>query len=417
MAETKKGKKVKNNDTVSVEEKDTKKKSVPKKETKNETTTKVTKKEENKEVKEVVEEVKKPSKKKKSFRKKLYLDFNVRFIANAVILLLCVVGLVSSIFMAFRVTKNEIIQYRENSNVDYKVYLKKNDFYEKPFLNKDMVYVASLIDKIAINFDYNFKVNEKSDIDFKYNIVAKLLITSQNNSKVFYEKDYTLVEEVTKDMISEKEFNINEDVTIDYSFYNNLANQFKSNYAVSTISYLDVCLQVVERSKESNFYELRNSNRTVLSIPISEQEVNINLDNKKVNDEKQIVSKARLIVRDQRYLFVGGVFLLLICIFVIRIIRKASAMTTKVSHYDRYINRLLRSYDRIIVNVKTPPRLEDYNVIKVESFEELIDVRDNTKEPIKYFVITEHQKSEFFVTNNNDLYLYVVKEIDLKHKK
>ena len=417
MAETKKGKKVKKNDTVSVEEKDTKKKSVPKKETKNKTTTKVTKKEENKEVKEVVEEVKKPAKKKKSFRKKLYLDFNVRFIANAVILLLCVVGLVCSIFMAFRVTKNEIIQYRENSNVDYKVYLKKNDFYEKPFLNKDMVYVASLIDKIAINFDYNFKVNEKSDIDFKYNIVAKLLITSQNNSKVFYEKDYTLVEEVTKDMISEKEFNINEDVTIDYSFYNNLANQFKSNYAVSTISYLDVTLQVVERSKDSNFYELRNSNRTVLSIPISEQEVNINLDNKKVNDEKQIVSKARLIVRDQRYLFVGGVFLLLICIFVIRIIRKASAMTTKVSRYDRYINRLLRSYDRIIVNVKTPPRLEDYNVIKVESFEELIDVRDNTKEPIKYFVITEHQKSEFFVTNNNDLYLYVVKEIDLKHKK
>ena len=417
MAETKKGKKVKKNDTVSVEEKDTKKKSVPKKETKNKTTTKVTKKEENKEVKEVVEEVKKPAKKKKSFRKKLYLDFNVRFIANAVILLLCVVGLVCSIFMAFRVTKNEIIQYRENSNVDYKVYLKKNDFYEKPFLNKDMVYVASLIDKIAINFDYTFRVNEKSDIDFKYNIVAKLLITSQNNSKVFYEKDYTLVEEVTKDMISEKEFNINEDVTIDYSFYNNLANQFKSNYAVSTISYLDVTLQVVERSKDSNFYELRNSNRTVLSIPISEQEVNINLDNKKVNDEKQIVSKARLIVRDQRYLFVGGVFLLLICIFVIRIIRKASAMTTKVSRYDRYINRLLRSYDRIIVNVKTPPRLEDYNVIKVESFEELIDVRDNTKEPIKYFVITEHQKSEFFVTNNNDLYLYVVKEIDLKHKK
>ena len=37
------------------------------------------------------------------------------------------------------------------SKIDYKVYLLKNDFYEKEYLDKDMLYVASLIDKVKIN--------------------------------------------------------------------------------------------------------------------------------------------------------------------------------------------------------------------------------------------------------------------------
>ena len=57
----------------------------------------------------------------------------------------------------------KVIKYNEKSNLDYKVYLIKNDFYEQEYLEKDMLYVASLIDKILIDFDYKFESEDKQN--------------------------------------------------------------------------------------------------------------------------------------------------------------------------------------------------------------------------------------------------------------
>ena len=79
-----------------------------------------------------------------------------------------------------------LIKYNINSDIDYKVYLKQNDFYETEYLDKDMVYVASLIDRIKVKYDYNFKVNMNSSIDFDYKVIARLVIASTNNKNVSF---------------------------------------------------------------------------------------------------------------------------------------------------------------------------------------------------------------------------------------
>lgn len=315
--------------------------------------------------------------------------------------------------MSFSITKPEIINYKDKSNIDYKVYLKKNDFYETEYLNKGMAYIASLIDKINIKYNYNFNVNKDSNIDLKYKVMAKLVISSQNNSKIFYEHEYEIAKEEVVEIRNEKEYLLNKEVIIDYHYYNNLVNNFKSKYAVNTTSYLEVYLQVNEESKETNDYNLNNQTRTILTIPLSEQEINIGLEEKVVNDSKQIMSESKFVLGDIKFLIIDGILLISFVIFLIKLFKRISVVFSKKSNYDKYVNRLLRGYDRLIVNVRTAPNLEDYNVVKVESFEELIDMRDNVKEPIRYFVITEHQKCEFFITNHNDLYLYVVKSVDL----
>ena len=35
----------------------------------------------------------------------------------------------------------------------------------------------------------------------------------------------------------------------------------------------------------------------------------------------------------------------------------------KLSKYDKYINKLLREYDRLIVDTSTKPNVNDYNVL------------------------------------------------------
>ena len=348
------------------------------------------------------------------FKKYLfYMNYNTKVLLSLLILLGLLIAFIYFMSMTFSITKGETIKYHDKSTIDYKVYLKDNDFYENEYLDKNMAYVASLIDKININYNYTFEANENSNINYKYKIIATLYIASMNNDKVFYKNDYELKSETSGEIVNKKNYNIDEEISIDYSEYNTLANKFKSKYAVNTNSYLEVCLQVNEISKPNNSYGVNNTKVSSLKIPLSQQEINIGLDEKTINEEKQFMSDYQIQIVNKDYIYLDIILLILIVLFLIKLIKKIAIMNKKVSKYDRYINRILRGYDRLIVNVKTQPKLEDYNVIKVESFEELIDVRDNTKEPIKYYVITEHLKSEFFITNNNDLYLYVVKEADL----
>ena len=168
-----------------------------------------------------------------------------------------------------------------------------------------------------------------------------------------------------------------------------------------------------EKNKEGNSYDLNNKSKAILTIPLSQQEINITLSNQNVDEDKQLVSGSKLIVKDTNYLAVCIVLMIFMVLLITQIIKKILVFTNNKSKYDVYIEKILRGYDRIIVNVTTVPNFEKYNIIKVESFQEIIDVRDNFKCPINYYVITPHQKCEFFVINNDDLYIYVVKAVDL----
>ena len=351
---------------------------------------------------------------KSSKKHGLYLSFNARIVINLILLVMSMAALYYFETMSFSITKSEVIKYTEKSKIDYKVYLKDNDFYKTPYLNKGMAYVSSLIDTIDIKYDYKFEVSRESNLDINHKIMARIVISSQNNDKIFYEDEYELANEVTEEILDKKDYILSESVSIDYGYYNNLANKFKSNFSVSTDSYLEVYLQVDEKSKEKNEYDLNNQSKTILRIPLSLQELNIGLEENTVNNQKQVSSDSSFIIISIEYIVIDFVLLILIVVFAVKLLKKISSMKKKLSKYDRYINKIFRGYDRVIVNIKTAPNLDNYNIIKVESFEELLDLRDSTREPIRYFEIMPHQKSEFFLTNHDDLYIYTVKAVDLE---
>ena len=341
------------------------------------------------------------------------LNDKTKVVVNILLVVIFSLASIYSIYMSFAVAKDEVVKYSEKGNIDYKIHLKKNDFYEKPVLDKGMVYVASLIDKIAIDYNYVFDISKKANIDYTYKIVGKLVISSQSNSNIFFEKEYDLTDEFSESIEDKNQITINKGVDINYTYYNSLANKFKSNYAVNTSSYLEVYLKVNEKSKDTKKLNLNNESKTTLTIPLSEQEVSIRLNNENVNKEKVITVDSKFTIIDYVYIFVSIVFGVITIILVVFLIKNIKNFTKDISNYDKYISRILRGYDRIIVNIKTKPNTKDYNVIKVENFDELIDVRDNVKEPIKYYIIEEHKKCEFFVTNDNDLYLLTVNAKDL----
>lgn len=331
--------------------------------------------------------------------------------------LFLILGLIICLIKAFEYTEKEEIVYRETSTVNYKVYLKDNNFYETPYLEDGMAYVASLIDKIHINYDYSLTSSTKSNIDVDYKIVAKLIIGSQNNSKVFFEKEYDLTDSIKDKMIDTDIYHINREAIIDYNYYNDLANEFRASYAVNTISNLEVQLIVEEKNSENNNHKMNNRSVTSLTIPLSEQEISIAMKEKQVNDVKTLVEEAKYYIKSKEFYTISIVLLALVLTQIALITRYFIRKHRKLTKYDKYINRLLNGYDRIIVNVQTPHNKDMYEIIHVNDFQELIDVRDNTKEHINYHVIEKHKKCEFYVTNDKDLYLYEVNSTDFDRKK
>ena len=145
-----------------------------------------------KKVEKEIEISKEENLKKETKKTSKYYGFNFKLSKNIILFLgllaICFIFLVK----AFTVEEQKVINYKETSNLDYKVYLKENEFYEEEYLTKDKAYIATLIDKVKIDFNYNFDIEEFVDLQFDYKIFAKLIISDEQDKNTYFEKLYNL---------------------------------------------------------------------------------------------------------------------------------------------------------------------------------------------------------------------------------
>ncbi len=304
-------------------------------------------------------------------------------------------------------SKENQISYNEIGKVNYKVYLKENNYYDQKFLPKDMKYIASLINTINVDFNYEMHSTDELDYTYKYKIYAKLVITEKNDkTKILYEKPFNLLKETNKS-IKDNNFILNENVDIDYDEYNNYVNAFKRDYALTVDSNLIITMQIItEGATDKLSDKINTDNKLEVSIPLSEQTIDISINSKDLNKNGSIFSENGFIVTN--YL----IFILAVILGIVSILLIIFAISVYVSinkNKDIYvstINKYLKEYDRMIVTSKRPNIDETSfkEVIRVMSIEELIDTHDITKQPIIYYEVIPGEKSYFIIINGEVLY-------------
>ena len=126
-------------------------------------------------------------------------------------LYICVIFVVSLFallnFLVF-IEKNKTyyVSYHEDSNIDYKVYLKENDFFDNNYLGPNNQYISTLIDYITANFNYQLNV-ERDDIDYKYKyrIEANVEVIELNDNNLLVgDYDTKKAYEVTINFLKER---------------------------------------------------------------------------------------------------------------------------------------------------------------------------------------------------------------------
>lgn len=336
---------------------------------------------------------------------------------------LIMLGLTVLVLKGSMYTKEEsIIGYNEVGNIDYKVFLKENNYYKEQYLGKDMQYVASIIKNIVPTFTYEMHSEEEMEYTYNYKVSADLIISDPNdNNKVLYKRPSLLVKD-TKEKVTGGSFRVDQDVSINYDEYNNYVNAFKKEYALSVNSKLVLTFNIDVVGKSPLLKEdFKKSSKLVIAIPMSEQTINIGIDTSDINNsgtlERNYMSQIKKPVALVLGIIVGLLSLALLYIVIYNFLTNRS----KNDVYKATIKSILREYDRAIVSSKTADTIDEskYNVIEVPRIEELLDAHDSTGKPILYNEDTENDISTFIIVSDEILYKYRVvrKELEEQEEK
>lgn len=336
---------------------------------------------------------------------------------------LIMLGLTVLVLKGSMYTKEEsIIGYNEVGNIDYKVFLKENNYYKEQYLGKDMQYVASIIKNIVPTFTYEMHSEEEMEYTYNYKVSADLIISDPNdNNKVLYKRPSLLVKD-TKEKVTGGSFRVDQEVSINYDEYNNYVNSFKKEYALSVNSKLVLTFNIDVTGKSPALKEdFKKSSKLVIAIPMSEQTINIGIDTSDINNsgtlERNYMSQIKKPVALVLGIIVGLLSLALLYIVIYNFLTNRS----KTDVYKVTIKSILREYDRAIVSSKTADTIDEskYNVIEVPRIEELLDAHDSTGKPILYNEDTENNISTFIIVSDEILYKYrvVKKELEEQEEK
>ena len=309
-----------------------------------------------------------------------------------VIIMLILGGICIKFGIDTKNNKKQIYNFYAEKNSDYEILLNPNDFYMTETLPAGRFYVSKSIDKIKINFDYNFKSDVQNST---YNITANLIgkaNTTDNESKEIWTRTFNLLDEKKAQSM------INEIINIDYSYFYNLAHSFENQYGLSIETTIKVRLNV----KHSNFEDYIE-----LDIPINNTVTDIKENYEKITTKNIDTSNEENITRELSFYIIGSVLILgAIAIGVFLIINYRNNKTPEEKYLDN-INRILKYYKDLIVTVEQEPDLKGLNVLKVVIFEDLIDVAEQNKTNIIHHEVKQKNESRLYVILDKYVYMYV----------
>lgn len=302
------------------------------------------------------------------------------------------------------VVKSEI-PYTENGSTNYKVYLDDNDYYDKEYLDEGMQYISSIIKHVEMEFKYTASYADIKEYQVIKEVVAYVSITdTDDNNKIIYSKK----EKIKEEKVSLDELIIDDTIEIDYKKYNSLVNKMKTKYGISANSNLRVDYNITFTSSDRT---VSDAKKLSVNIPLSKQMITIE-NSKPINENGSFTIVDNNSVLNTLMRLCTVLMILFAGIYVIVLILRISGKINKESKYDRFIKKALREYDSYITESKDESFLPNKPVIKLNSFKELIDVRNNIDKTIIYTKLS-HDASKFEIIDEV-IYEYIVTREDME---
>lgn len=333
-----------------------------------------------------------------------------------------VITLISAIFLAFFIaglflvksvvlSGNNSIVYDEISSIDYKVCVdssSNDDFYSDSCLDENMEYLTSIVNKVPVKFNYS--VNYSGELDglaLNYYVASKTSIYREKGGKILNSYEDILVERTAYD-VAGSSANLELDVDVLFNNYLDYYKKYFTKYSLGNYAEVETALYV----------DNGNSIKKVASVVMPLSEESFNVESTFVNNMGQNLTVQSNGWEDinESYAAVGLFFVLLGVFGIVKLSNLVCKVVGTTSLYQRKLQKILKEYDRVIVNSRGDYKIDsNKKLVKVESFRELLDARNTLDKPIVY-VKVNNVKSEFYVEDNNTIFKYTMKEVDIEEE-
>ena len=349
---------------------------------------------------------------KEKKRRDLYRKKREKLIVlQSLIMIVLAVAIIVSSVVSIQLKKKYYIHYTERGNIDYNVFLKENEFYEESYLGQGQSYVASLIDRIIANFNYRIDMDSK-DVNYRYSykISSTLEIIDDLSNVAIFNPEYELVSEQNKSHNSSERLEINEIVVINYDEYNSLASRFLETYDLSsTTSNIVVKLEVDVLSDCDAFSGSAVETYTSeLRIPLTTKTVNIKMTSTIPAEEARMIACTRGAgseVFATTAIVLGVIEGLLIAILVAFVYLTRTADIT----YTARVKKIVSQYKSYIQRINNLFETAGYQVIWVNTFDEMLEIRDTIQAPILMHENEDKTCCKFIIpTDGKLLYVYAI---------
>lgn len=339
-------------------------------------------------------------------------------IKNLVLMIIVtlLIGVATFVFYISR-DKSQYINYNENSDIDYKVYLKENEFYREDYQEKNKGYIASLIDTISARFKYKIDFSEDINYKYSYRIAVEVDVKdSRNNSNIYHFSEDLITKQLSK---NSGDLKIDEMLSINYQEYNDLISRFKDVYELKNTeatlnAYLYVNIQDIDKSNTSSLMEKRVSS---LEIPLTENTVSIDIGNDTITNDNNRME----ITRAANYswvLLIGLFYILISAVYIVYLFIYSMRTRTAQMIYDKEIRSIMNNYDSYIQKINgSSYDIGTSQVLKIETFNDMLEIRDTLKQPI-LMLENEEKNGTFFIipATNSIIYTYALRVVDIRAK-
>ena len=146
-----------------------------------------------------------------------------------------------------------------------------------------------------------------------------------------------------------------------------------------------------------------------LDIPLSEQMINITKNAPAINNSSFDGTSSNTATNTILYVL-AIICDLIALVFLFKVVSNKIAVSKETSKYDKFINKTLKQYDSYITEAEHETTNKE-NMVRISTFRELLDVRNNINKTIVYIRIDDNT-SKFEIIDGNTLYYYVANRED-----
>lgn len=346
---------------------------------------------------------------------------SLKFIILFIITLLIIIYAIYLWIISYEDGEEKILNYNEELKVDYKVYLKENNFYEKEYLTEEYNIVASAIDTIDINFDYLLNLSKYVQGETNYTINTKIVAYQKIDDKKVWDNNKIIKDKST--IIYDKDttnINVIDSFKIDYQEYKRIMTDYQKKYGVSLIGQLIIEININSELKYNEFNNNIKFNNRVATIKTSVTDpiISITKDIPDLTKNSKVIEKMDSTINYTKLTLsiialTGGI---IICFYLGKILVTLFGYN---SVYVRKLNKILKTYNSIIVDVEKINISKNENILNVKSFDEILDAQFELRIPIYHQTINKNKEDLFSIKYNNDLIMYKMKSTlyEKKQKK